>query len=96
MNFQAAESQAHQRLDAMRADIIRFTQEMVAFKSINPRFMAQPETSEEAEVQDYLEARLQALGLQVTRWEKESRRPNLVADAARQRRRTEPGFQRPY
>ena len=79
MNLQAIESQVHQRLDAMRDDIIRLTQEMVAFKSINPRFMAEPESSEEREVQEYLEARLKALGLQLARWEKEPRRPNLVA-----------------
>ena len=63
----------------MRADIIRLTQEMVAFKSVNPRFMSDPETSEERDIQDYLESRLRALGLQLTRWEKEKRRPNLVA-----------------
>lgn len=79
MNLQTVESRAHQRLDAMRADIIRLTQEMVAFKSVNPRFMTDSETSEEAEVQDYLESRLRASGLQLTRWEKEARRPNLVA-----------------
>jgi hypothetical protein len=33
MNLQAIESQVHQQLDAMRADIIRFMQGMVAFKS---------------------------------------------------------------
>ena len=79
MNLLAIESQVHQRLDAMRDDIIRLTQEMVAFKSINPRFMDEPESSEEEQAQDYLEARLNALGLPVTRWEKEPRRPNLAA-----------------
>lgn len=79
MNLLAIESQLHQRLDAMRADIIHLTQELVAFRSINPRFMAEPESSEETEVQDYLEARLNELGLQLARWEKERRRPNLVA-----------------
>jgi len=79
MNLLAIESQLHQRLDAMRADIIQLTQELVAFRSINPRFMAEPESSEETEVQDYLEARLNELGLQLARWEKEMRRPNLVA-----------------
>ena len=58
MNIQAIESQVHQRLDAMRADIIQLTQEMVAFKSVNPRFMADPDSSDETGVQDYLEARL--------------------------------------
>jgi len=79
MNLLAIESQLHQRLDAMRADIIQLTQELVAFRSVNPRFMAEPESSEETEVQDYLEARLDELGLQLARWEKERRRPNLVA-----------------
>ena len=79
MNLLAIESQLHQRLDAMRADIIHLTQELVAFRSINPRFMAEPESSEESEIQDYLEARLSKLGLQLARWEKERRRPNLVA-----------------
>ena len=79
MNLQAVELQAHQHLDAMRADIIRLTQEMVAFKSVNPRFMSDPETSQETDIQNYLESRLGALGLQLTRWEKEPRRPNLVA-----------------
>ena len=63
----------------MRADITLLTQEMVAFKSINPRFMAEPETSEESQIQDFLESRLQTLGLPLTRWEKEPGRPNLVA-----------------
>ena len=79
MNLQAVELQAHQRLDALRADIIRLTQEMVAFKSINPRFMSDPETSEETDIQDYLESKLRGLGLPLTRWEKEMGRPNLVA-----------------
>ena len=46
MNFLDIESQLHQRLDAMRADIIRLTQALVAFKSINPRFMPDPEASD--------------------------------------------------
>ncbi len=79
MNLPAIELALHQRLEAMRADIIRLTQEMLAFKSVNPRFMAESEISEEREIQDYLEARLNALGLQLTRWEKEPGRPNLVA-----------------
>ena len=41
--------------------------------------MAEPERSEESEVQDYLEAWLSGLGLPPTRWEEETRRPNLVA-----------------
>ena len=79
MNLQTIELQAHQRLEAMRADIIQLTQELVAFKSVNPRFMLAPKDSEETEVQAYLEARLRALDLRVARWEKEPRRPNLVA-----------------
>ena len=63
----------------MRADIIRLTQDMVAFKSVNPRFMPDPENSEESQVQDYLQARLSESGLQLARWEKEALRPNLVA-----------------
>ena len=82
MNLTAIETQVHQRLDAMRADIIRLTQDMVAFKSVNPRFMADPESSDETGVQDYLESKLKSLGLQVTRWEAEPRRPNLVAQRA--------------
>lgn len=73
------ESKVHQRLDSMRADIIRLTQDLVGFKSVNPRFMSNPEASEETQIQDYLEARLNARDLQVTRWEKEQRRPNLLA-----------------
>ena len=79
MNLPAIELEVHQRLEAMLADIIRLTQEMVAFKSVNPRYMAEPELSEESAIQDFLEARLNALGLQLTRWEKEAGRPNLVA-----------------
>ncbi len=77
--MESTERQIYQRLDAMREDIIRLTQEMVAFKSVNPHFMAAPETSQEAAVQDYVEKKLQSLGLELTRWEKEPRRPNLVA-----------------
>ncbi len=73
------ESRVHQRLDAMRADIIGLTQAMVAFKSINPRFMSNPDASEESQIQDHLEAKLKSLGLHLTRWEKEALRPNLVA-----------------
>ena len=79
MDIQAIESLVHRQLDAMRADIVGLTQEIVAFKSINPRFMGDPEASEEAQIQDYLETGLHARGLPVTRWEKEPRRPNLVA-----------------
>ena len=63
----------------MRDDIIKLVQDMVAFKSVNPRFMADPENSQESEVQDLVETRLRALGLDITRWETEARRPNLVA-----------------
>ncbi|MCY3781811.1 MAG: ArgE/DapE family deacylase [Chloroflexi bacterium] len=79
MNLRAIEAQVYQRLDTMRDDIIQFTQEMVSFKSVNPRFMGDPDKSEETEVQDFLEAKLKSLGLRLTRWEKEGRRPNLVA-----------------
>ena len=75
----AIEAQVCRRLDVMRDDIIKLVQDMVAFKSVNPRFMADPENSQESEVQDLVESRLKALGLDVTRWEAEARRPNLVA-----------------
>ncbi len=77
--MQANEKKVYDRLDAMRDDIIKLTQQMVAFKSVNPRFMDEPATSEETQVQDYLEGKLKAIGLDVTRWEAEKRRPNLVA-----------------
>lgn len=75
----AQEAEVHRRLDAMRGDIIKLTQDMVAFKSVNPRFMADPENSQESEVQDFIEAKLRALGLEIARWQAEARRPNLVA-----------------
>ena len=75
----AIEAQVCRRLDVMRDDIIKLVQDMVAFKSVNPRFMADPENSQESEVQDLVESRLKALGLDITRWETEARRPNLVA-----------------
>ena len=75
----AIEAQVCRRLDVMRDDIIKLVQDMVAFKSVNPRFMADPENSQESEVQDLVESRLKALGLDVTRWEAEARRPNLLA-----------------
>ena len=75
----AIEAQVCRRLDVMRDDIIKLVQDMVAFKSVNPRFMADPENSQESEVQDLVETRLRALGLDITRWEAEARRPNLVA-----------------
>ena len=75
----AIESQLHERIDQMRADIIQLTRDMVAFKSVNPRFMPDPANSEETQVQDFLESKLRSLGLDVTRWEQEARRPNLVA-----------------
>ena len=75
----AIEAQVCRRLDVMRDDIIKLVQDMVAFKSVNPRFMADPENSQESDVQDLVETRLKALGLVITRWETEARRPNLVA-----------------
>ena len=75
----AIEAQVCRRLDVMRDDIIKLVQDMVAFKSVNPRFMSDPENSQESEVQDLVETRLRALGLDITRWETEARRPNLVA-----------------
>ena len=73
------EQQLYTRLDDGRDDIIKLTQDLVAFKSINPRFMDHPEISEESDVQDFLEPLLSELGLEVTRWEQEAGRPNLVA-----------------
>ena len=73
------ESQVYERLEQARGELVKLTQDLVSFKSINPRFMENPATSEESEVQDYLEARLRALGLEVNRWEQEVGRPNLVA-----------------
>ena len=75
----AIEAQVYRRLDVMRDDIIKLVQDMVAFKSVNPRFMPDPENSQESAVQDLVETRLKALGLDITRWEAEARRPNLVA-----------------
>lgn len=77
--MEAIEARVYRRLDAMRDDIIRLTRDLIAFKSVNPRFMSRPEDSQESDLQDYLETRLKALDLQVTRWEAEARRPNLVA-----------------
>lgn len=77
--IETIEASVYRRLDAMRGDIIKLTQDMVAYKSVNPRFMADPENSQESEVQDYIESKLKALGLEITRWEAEARRPNLVA-----------------
>ena len=94
--MQSIETQIYQRLDAMREDIIRLTQEMVAFKSVNPHFMAAPETSQEAALQDYVEKKLRSLGLELTRWEKEPQRPNLVARLPGSGGGREPGFQRSY
>jgi len=77
--IETIEARVYRRLDAMRDDIIKLTRDLVAFKSVNPRFMPDPEHSQEKEVQDYLESRLKALGLDIARWEAEARRPNLVA-----------------
>ncbi|MDE2949227.1 MAG: ArgE/DapE family deacylase [Chloroflexota bacterium] len=77
--IETIEARVYRRLDAMRDDIIKLTRDLVAFKSVNPRFMPDPEYSQEKEVQDYLESRLKALGLDIARWEAEARRPNLVA-----------------
>ena len=77
--MEALESQVYSRLEAKFGDIVKLTQEMVAFKSVNPRFMADPESSEECALQDLLEGKLTALELEVTRWEQEPNRPNLVA-----------------
>ena len=77
--MEALESQVYSRLEAKFGDIVKLTQEMVAFKSVNPRFMADPESSEESALQDLLESKLKALELKVTRWEHEPNRPNLVA-----------------
>ncbi len=73
------EADVYRRLDAMRGDIIKLTRDMVAYKSVNPRYMTDPENSQESAVQDYVESKLKALGLEITRWEAEARRPNLVA-----------------
>ena len=94
--MEALESQVYSRLEEMRGDIVKLTQEMVAFKSVNPRFMADPESSEESAVQDLLESTLKTLGLEVTRWEKEPKPAQSGGAAKRRGRRQEPGLQRAY
>ena len=76
---QDIEQQIYKQLDDTHDDLVKLTQKLVGFRSVNPRFMDDPETSEESEVQDYLESMLRDLGLEVTRWEQEAGRPNLVA-----------------
>ena len=72
------ETQLCDLIDSRRDAIIGLTRDMVAFKSINPRFMPDPENSQESQLQDFVESQLREMNLDVTRWEAEARRPNLV------------------
>ena len=72
------ETQLCDLIDSRRDSIIGLTRDMVAFKSINPRFMHDSENSQESQLQDFVESQLRAMNLDVTRWEAEARRPNLV------------------
>ena len=65
-------------IEGRRDSIIQLTRDMVAFKSVNPRYMPDPENSQESQLQDFVEGVLRGIGLDVTRWEAEARRPNLV------------------
>jgi acetylornithine deacetylase len=67
-----------QALDDNKSEVLKLTQDLVAFKSINPIFMSSPEASEEAKVQDFVEGLMKAMKLDITRTEHQLNRPNLV------------------
>src|SRR5262245_5066440 len=65
-------------LEQDRAFVLNLTQQLTGYKSINPRFMTNPEASQEAELQHFLEGVMRDIGLETTSWEAFPHRPNLV------------------
>lgn len=66
------------RLDADRDFVVELTRRLVGFKSVNPRYTAEGDPSEEAELQEFLEGAMRELGLETTSWDVFPGRPNLV------------------
>jgi acetylornithine deacetylase len=69
-------------LEKDRDYVLNLAQQMVRYKSINPNFIPNPEMSQEAGVQHYLEGVFKELGLETTTWDAFPNRPNLVGQLA--------------
>lgn len=71
-------------LERDRDFVVNLTRKLVSFKSINPRFISNPEISQETELQIYFEEVMREIGLETERWDAFPRRPNLVGRLAGQ------------
>ena len=74
----AAIGQLLETLDRDRDFVVDLTQRLLAYKSINPRFIDNPEISQEVEIQQFLQGIMQEMGLETTIWDALPNRPNLV------------------
>jgi len=72
---QAVEEWVHKHQQYM----IGLLQEMIRFKSINPKFIDDPSSSECDKLQEFLQDYLLTLGLSVDKWDVYDRQPNIVA-----------------
>jgi acetylornithine deacetylase/succinyl-diaminopimelate desuccinylase family protein len=74
----AAITKVFEILDRNQDFVVDLTRQLVGYKSINPNFINNPESSQETEVQQFLEEVMQDIGLDTTSWEAFPGRPNLV------------------
>ena len=65
-------------LDNDRDYVLNLAQKMVGYKSINPAFIDNPESSEEAKVQGFLQGVMEEIGFETAMWDAFPNRPNLV------------------
>lgn len=67
-----------QRLDDERDYVVDLTRRLVRVRSVNPAFLPAGETSAEAEAQELVAGELEALGMELERWEEAPDRPNVA------------------
>lgn len=66
-------------LDRDEEYLVELTQELVRFKSVNPKFIPPSATSEETQLQEHVADLLNGLGLATETWDALPGRPNVVA-----------------
>ena len=77
-SLEAASAAVLAGLDESQAFIVDLAQKLVGFRSVNPRYTAEGEPSEEPEIQEFLDGLMRELGLETDSWEVFPSRPNVV------------------
>jgi len=82
MHKQDAIKAVWEAIDRDHDYVVDLTRQMVKIPSVNPKFYADIEQNREAEVQKYLQTKLEAIGFSCEQWDVFPSRPNLIGSRA--------------